>query len=160
MVAPLQRLPLLQFPPLLRAQRKLLQLSRPRPPRRLPYIKIQHPAKLAPAATVTLVALLAPLENAVLPTILARGISTCGQATAHYHGDTIGTTHHRDSLQQCNMSPPSGVPHPSTLPTGTQPSKPRPPAQEPTTSCRSTNPTIRVKRTWTSAPPSPPSTST
>lgn len=157
---PLRRPPLLQFPLPLQILRKLRPLSRSRPPRSPPYIKNQQPATPARTATVILVLLLVPSESVALLTILAREISTCGQATAHYHGATTGTTRHKAFLLGCSTSPLCGALLPFIRAIGTQPSKLQPQAQELTTSCRLTNLIIQARRTWTSAPPLRRSTST
>ena len=157
-VVPLRPRPRLQLQRQLRLPRRLRPLLSPRPLPHLPQIKHQQPAAPTPAVTVTPAPPAAP-ESVVLPTTLARGISTYGQATANCHGATIGTTRLKASHLNSNTFPLFGA-RPRSIPTtGTRPSKPQPPVPAPTTSCHSTNPTMWARRTWTSVPPSRISTS-
>ena len=148
----------LQLQQLLRLPRRLRPLPSPRPLPHLSRIKHQRPAAPTPAVTVTLAATAAP-ESVVLPTTLARGISTYGQATVNCHGVTIGTTRLKASPLGSNTSPLFGDRPRSIQTTGTPPSKQQPPVLGPAISCRSTNLTMWARRTWTSVPPSQLSTS-
>lgn len=146
----------LQHP--LRLPRRLRPLPSPRLLPHLPRIKHQQPAAPTPAVTVTQAPPAAP-ESVVLPTTLARGISTYGQATVNCLGATIGTTRLKASLLNSNTSPLFGARPPFTPTIGTPPSKQQPRVPGPTISCHSTNPTMWARRTWTSVPPSRASTS-
>ena len=163
-VAPLRPRPRLQLQLQLRLQQPLRLPRRPRPlptPRPLPHLsRIKHQQRAAPtrAATVTQAPTAAP-ESVVLPTTLARGISTYGQATVNCHGVTIGTTRLKASHLNSNTSLLFGVPPRFIQTTGTRPSKQQPPALGPAISCHSTNLTMLARRTWMSVPRSQLSTS-